>query len=365
MIPFIDLVAQKNRITSMIDDGIRTVLNHGKFILGPEVFELETALCNYTGSKYCISVANGTDAIQISLMALGVGPGDEVIVPAFSYISCAETVALLGAKIVYADINPHTFNINPSLVERAITPKTKAIIAVSLYGLPADFDALNAIAESFGVVLIEDAAQSFGGKLNDKISCNLAKISCTSFFPTKPLGCYGDGGAIFTSDEYLAQEMRKIARHGQEKRYYHTRLGINSRLDTIQAAILLAKLTILEEEIQERAKIAKRYSISLIQLNDDILIPDIPEGYSSAWAQYTIRIKNREKFQKSLSLIGIPWMIYYPISLNNQPAVACELSFPHSEAAALEVLSLPVYGTLEPSIQEKIIECLLNEGKVK
>lgn len=358
MIPFIDLKTQKHRIKSKIDDGIRAVLNHGKFILGPEVFELEKALCNYTGAKYCVSVANGTDAIQIALMAVGVGPGDEVIVPAFSYISCAETVALLGAKIVYADIDPNTFNIDPNQVKKAITPKTKAIIAVSLYGLPADFDALNAIAESFGVILIEDAAQSFGGKFKDKMSCNLARISCTSFFPTKPLGCYGDGGAIFTSDEYLAQEIRKIARHGQEERYYHSRLGINSRLDTIQAAILLAKLTILNEEKQERAEIAKRYSMGL-KKTDEILIPNIPEGYSSAWAQYTIRIKNRKKVQQKLSLIGIPSMVHYPISLNKQPAVASELNFPNSEIAALEVLSLPVYGTLEFKIQDRIIKCLL------
>lgn len=360
MTPFVDLAAQQFRIKSKIDEGIRKVLEHGKFILGPEVFELEEALCDYSGAKYCISVANGTDALQIALMAAGVGPGDEVIVPAFSYISCAETVALLGAKIVYSDINLQTFNIDPGMVEKVITTKTKAIIAVSLYGLPADFAALNAIAESHGLMLIEDAAQSFGASVNGKMSCNLAHISCTSFFPSKPLGCYGDGGAIFTSDEYLAQEMRKIARHGQESRYFHVRVGVNSRLDTIQAAILLAKLTILDQEIQERTVTANRYSNGLAQKKALAVVPIIPVGYSSAWAQYTIRIQNRDQVSKRLAALGIPSMIHYPTPLYKQPAVICDLNFQNSDAAALEVLSLPIYGTLKSSIQERIIECLLD-----
>ena len=244
---FFDLEAQQFRLKDEIDKKISAVLNHGQFILGPEVYELEGALCEYTGAKHCITCANGTDALQIALMAIGIGAGDEVITPAFSYISTAEATKLLGAKPVYVDVDPVTFNINPELLEADITAKTKAIIPVSLYGQPANFSAINKIAKNHNLIVIEDAAQSFGAEQSGKKSCNLSTIGCTSFFPTKPLGCYGDGGAIFTSDESLARIVRQIARHGQEKRYYHTRLGVNSRLDTIQAAILLAKLTILEK----------------------------------------------------------------------------------------------------------------------
>jgi len=246
---FIDLAAQQARIKDKIDANIQKVLAHGKYILGPEVGKLEERLADYTGAKYCITVANGTDALQIAQMALGIGPGDEVIVPGFSYIATAETVALLGARPVYVDIDPKTYNLNPELLEAAITPRTKAIIPVSLYGQCADFDVINAIAEKHGIPVIEDGAQSFGASYKGKKSCNLTTIGCTSFFPSKPLGCYGDGGAIFTSDDELATVLRQIARHGQDRRYHHIRVGINSRLDTLQAAILLPKLELLDEEI--------------------------------------------------------------------------------------------------------------------
>lgn len=263
MIEFTDLHAQQMRIKSEIDAGIARVLQHGRYILGPEVAELEEKLADYVQAKYCISCANGTDALQIALMALGVGPGDEVITPGFTYVATAETVAVLGAKPVYVDVAPLTYNLDPALLEAAITPRTKAIIPVSMYGQCADFDTINAIASKHGLAVIEDAAQSFGATYKGRYSCNLTTIACTSFFPSKPLGGYGDGGAIFTNDEGLATVMRQIARHGQDRRYHHIRIGINSRLDTLQAAILLPKLAILSEELEMRQRVAQRYQTSL------------------------------------------------------------------------------------------------------
>ena len=259
MIEFIDLKTQQARIKSQIDAAIQRVLAHGQYILGPEVAELEEKLAAYTGAKHCITVANGTDALQIAQMALGIGPGDEVVMPGFTYIATAETVALLGAKPVYVDIDPRTYNLDSALLEAAITSRTKAIVPVSLYGQCADFDAINAIAAKYRIPVIEDAAQSFGATYKSRKSCNLSTIACTSFFPSKPLGCYGDGGAIFTNDDELAKVMRQIARHGQDRRYHHVRVGVNSRMDTLQAAILLPKLTLLEEEIQCRQKVADWY----------------------------------------------------------------------------------------------------------
>jgi len=230
---FIDLKAQQARLKHELDARIAAVLAHGQFILGPEVQELEEKLATYVGVKHCISVANGTDALQIALMALGVGPGDEVITPGFTYIATAEAAAILGAKPVYVDIDPRTFNVDARLIEAAITPRTKAIIPVSLYGQCADFDAINAIAAKHGLTVIEDGAQSFGASAHGRKSCSLTRIATTSFFPSKPLGCYGDGGAVFTDDEELARVIRQIARHGQERRYFHVRIGMNSRLDTL------------------------------------------------------------------------------------------------------------------------------------
>lgn len=239
MIDFIDLKTQQKRIKGKIDAAIARVMAHGQYILGPEVNELEHALAAFVGAKYCITCANGTDALQIVQMALNIGPGDEVITPGFTYIATAETVALLGAKPIYVDIDPATYNLDPLKLEAAITSKTKAIIPVSLYGQCADMNAINEIAARFGIPVIEDAAQSFGATYNGRRSCNLTTVSCTSFFPSKPLGCYGDGGAIFTNDEELANVIRQVSRHGQSRRYHHVRVGVNSRLDTLQAAILL------------------------------------------------------------------------------------------------------------------------------
>lgn len=322
MIEFIDLKNQQARIKDKIDAGIQRVLRHGQYILGPEVTELEDRLADFVGAKYCISCANGTDALQIVQMALGVGPGDEVITPGFTYVATAETVALLGAKPVYVDIDPRTYNLDPQLLEAAITPRTKAIIPVSLYGQCADFDAINAIASKYGIPVIEDAAQSFGASYKGKRSCNLSTVACTSFFPSKPLGCYGDGGAIFTNDDELATAIRQIARHGQDRRYHHIRVGVNSRLDTLQAAILLPKLEIFEEEIALRQKVAAEYDLSLKQVG--IGTPFIEVNNISVYAQYTVRMDNRESVQASLKAAGVPTAVHYPIPLNKQPAVADE-----------------------------------------
>src|SRR5690554_5780605 len=313
---FIDLAAQQARIKQKIDANIQKVLAHGQYILGPEVSELEEKLAAFTGAKHCISVANGTDALQIAQMAfgIGIGPGDEVITPGFTYIATAETVALLGAKPVYVDVCPKTYNLDPQKLEAAITPKTKAIIPVSLYGQCADFDAINAIANKYGIPVIEDAAQSFDASYKGKKSCNLTTVACTSFFPSKPLGCYGDGGAIFTNDDELAVVLRQIARHGQDRRYHHIRVGVNSRLDTLQAAILLPKLEIFAEEIQLRNQVASNYTQLLNEAGVDTT-PFIEEHNISAWAQYTVRVKNRDAVQQKLQEAGIPTAVHYPIPL--------------------------------------------------
>ncbi|AXS82522.1 DegT/DnrJ/EryC1/StrS family aminotransferase [Marinobacter sp. Arc7-DN-1] len=356
---FVDLAAQQARIKDQIDQNIQKVLAHGKYILGPEVAELEELLAAFCGAKHCISVANGTDALQIAQMALGVGPGDEVIVPGFSYIATAETPAVLGAKPVYVDIDPKTYNLDPEKLEIAITSRTKAIIPVSLYGQCADFDAINAIAGTHGIPVIEDGAQSFGASYKAKKSCNLTTIGCTSFFPSKPLGCYGDGGAIFTNDEELATILRQIARHGQDRRYHHVRVGVNSRLDTLQAAILLPKLALLEEEIQLRNQVAENYARLL---NDaDIDIAPFVEAHSvSAWAQYTIRVNNREAVQEKLNEAGVPTAVHYPIPLNKQPAVedpAADLSA--GDEAARVVMSLPMHPYMSEVDQKFVVEALL------
>lgn len=356
---FVDLAAQQARIKDKIDANIQKVLAHGKYILGPEVAELEEKLALYCGAKHCITVANGTDALQIAQMAVGVGPGDEVIVPGFSYIATAETPAVLGAKPVYVDIDPRTYNLNPELLEAAITPRTKAIIPVSLYGQCADFETINAIAEKHGIPVIEDGAQSFGASYKGKKSCNLTTIGCTSFFPSKPLGCYGDGGAIFTNDDELAIVLRQIARHGQDKRYHHIRVGVNSRLDTLQAAILLPKLELLDEEIQLRNQVAENYT-RLLNEAGTATIPFVEEHNVSAWAQYTIRVDNRETVQAKLKKAGIPTAVHYPIPLNKQPAVedigACLLA---GDTAAQAVMSLPMHPYLSKEEQNRVVESLI------
>lgn len=345
---FIDLNAQQARIKARIDAGIARVLAHGKYILGPEVAELEEKLAAYTGAKHCIGVANGTDALQIALMALEVGPGDEVITPGFTYIATAEAAAVLGAAPVYVDIDPRTYNLDPALLEAAITPRTKAIIPVSLYGQCADYDAINSIAARHGIPVIEDAAQSFGATYKGRKSCNLTTIATTSFFPSKPLGAYGDGGAILTSDDGLAKVMRQIARHGQEKRYHHVRVGVNSRLDTLQAAILLPKLDILDDELAARQRVAGEYARLLGEAG--IEPPQVEPHNTSAWAQYTIRVKDRPAVQKALGDAGIPTAIHYPLPLNKQPAVAdARARLLHGDLAAEQVISLPMHPYLSTS----------------
>lgn len=356
---FIDLKSQYQRLKAEIDAGIQRVLDHGQYILGPEVAELEEKLCAYTGAQYCITVANGTDALQIAQMALGIGPGDEVITPGFTYIATAETVALLGAKPVYVDIDSRTYNLDPALLEAAITPRTKAIIPVSLYGQCADFDAINAIAAKHGIPVIEDAAQSFGATYKGHKSCNLTTIACTSFFPSKPLGCYGDGGAIFTNDAELAKVLRQIARHGQDRRYHHVRVGVNSRLDTLQAAILLPKLGILPEEIQRRQKMANTYDCLFNGAGIDTT-PHIEPHNLSAWAQYTVRLDKRDEVQEELKAVGVPTAVHYPIPLNKQPAVAdTEPSLPKGDLASAQVISLPMHPYLEPKDFELIANSVL------
>jgi UDP-2-acetamido-2-deoxy-ribo-hexuluronate aminotransferase len=360
---FCDLKTQYQRLKLDIDARIQRVLDHGQFILGPEVAELEERLAAYTGTKHCISVANGTDALQITQMALGIGPGHEVITPGFTYIATAETVALLGAKPVYVDIDPLTYNLDPTLLEAAITPRTKAIIPVSLYGQCADMDAINAIAARHGIPVIEDAAQSFGATYKGTKSCNLSSVACTSFFPTKPLGCYGDGGAIFTNDDELAKVMRQIARHGQDRRYHHIRVGVNSRLDTLQAAILLVKLAVFDEELSLRHQVAARYT-SVIAGSDPQSIPGVVLPYidphnTSAWAQYTIRVQNREAVQEKLKQAGIPTAVHYPIPLNKQPAVADDVvQLPKGDAVAQQVISLPMHPYLSCSQQAQVANVL-------
>lgn len=361
---FIDLKAQRLRLQSDIDAAIGRVLEHGQYILGPEVTELEEALAAYTGAKYCISVANGTDALQIAQMALGIGPGDEVITPGFTYIATAETVALLGAKPVFVDVDPTTYNLDPHLLEAAITPRTRAIIPVSLYGQCADYDAINSIAQRHGIPVIEDAAQSFGATYKGRRSCNLTTIACTSFFPSKPLGCYGDGGAIFTSDEELARIMRQIARHGQDRRYHHVRVGINSRLDTLQAAILLPKLRILDDELASRQVVADRYA-RMLNAAGFFATPRIESHNRSAWAQYTIRVQQRDEVQTVMKDFGVPTAVHYPIPLNRQPAVSdASARLPVGDKAAEEVLSLPMHPYLDDESQAAVVHALASGSRV-
>ena len=374
---FCDLKTQYQRLKTDIDAGIQRVLDHGQYILGPEVAELEEKLAAFVGAKHCITVANGTDALQIAQMALGIGPGDEVITPGFTYIATAETVALLGAKPVYVDIDPRTYNLDPALLEAAITPRTKAIIPVSLYGQCADMDAINAIAAKHGLPVIEDAAQSFGATYKGKRSCNLSTIACASFFPSKPLGCYGDGGALFTNDDALAKVIRQIARHGQDRRYHHIRVGVNSRLDTIQAAILLPKLAIFEQEIALRQQVAARYDTVIAseaqqstpdtviasearQSMNSVVPPHIEPHNTSVYAQYTIRVQNREQVQEKLKAAGIPTAVHYPIPLNKQPAVAdTTVQLPRGDEAAQQVISLPMHPYLGEAEQRAIVDVLL------
>lgn len=355
MLEFIDLKAQQAVIKEKIDANIQRVLAHGKYILGPEVDELEEKLANYVGVRFCITCANGTDALQIALMSLNIGPGDEVITPGFTYIATAETVALLGAKPVFVDVDPRTYNLDATLVEAAITSKTKAIIPVSLFGQCADYDSINAVAKKHGITVIEDAAQSFGALYKGRQSCGLTRIACTSFFPSKPLGGYGDGGAIFTNDEELATVIRQIARHGQDRRYHHIRVGVNSRLDTLQAAILLPKLEIFPDEILRRQRVADVYN-SLLSCVDGVSFPHIESHNQSSYAQYTLTFENRDKVRNQLQDKGIPTAVHYPLPLNKQPAVQDGSILPVGDLLAQKVLSVPMH----PYMNEADINFVVN-----
>jgi UDP-2-acetamido-2-deoxy-ribo-hexuluronate aminotransferase len=359
-IPFIDLKTQYQALKPQIQARIDAVLEHGQYIMGPEVKELEDKLTAFTGAKHCITCASGTEALLMSLMALGIGPGDEIVTTPFTFVATAEVIVLLGAKPVFVDVEPETGNINAALIEAAITSRTKAIMPVSLYGQTADMDAINAIAVKHGnLPVIEDAAQSFGATYKDRQSCNLSTIGCTSFFPSKPLGCYGDGGAIFTNDDTLAQAMREIRVHGQSQRYVHTRVGVGGRMDTLQCAVVLAKLERFDWEVQQRMSIGQRYN-QLIDQAGIARIQQRPER-TSVYAQYTVMVPNREALQKRLAEVGIPTAVHYPVPLNEQPAynhLCCPDCTPVAQKLAKQVMSLPMGADLEVKAQHGIIERL-------
>lgn len=360
-IPFIDLKSQYSALEQNIKSCIDKVLEHGQYIMGPEVAELEDRLAAYTGAKYCITVASGTEALLISLMALGVKAGDEIITTPFTFVATAEVIVLLGARPVFVDIEPDTCNIDVSKIEAAITSKTKAIMPVSLYGQPADMDEINAIAARHNLAVIEDAAQSFGADYKGRKSCNLSTIGCTSFFPSKPLGCYGDGGAIFTSDEAIAQACREIRVHGQSRRYVHTRVGVGGRMDTLQCAIVLAKLERFEWEVEQRKKNGADYNALMDQAGQSRV--QQKNDRTSVYAQYTVFVNDREQVQESLKQAGVPTAVHYPVPLNEQPAYIglCELGdTPVAKSAAQRVMSLPMSADLETSSLAFIVDSLKN-----
>lgn len=361
---FIDLKTQYERYKPDIDTRMQAVLDHGSYIMGPEIEELEGKLAGFTGVKHCITVSSGTTSLEIALRALGIGPGDEVITVPFTWISSAEVIRLVGARPVFVDIEPATFNMDVSQVEEAITPRTKAILPVSLFGQMPDLEMLNRIAGLYGLVVIEDAAQSFGAVRNGKKSCGMTPIASTSFFPAKPFGCYGDGGALFTDDDALAEKMRAIRTHGGTKRHHHTDVGLNGRFDTLQAAVLLAKLPYFEEEVAARQRNGNRYTE---QLGDLCTTPAILSGNTHVYAQYTIRVANRDPISAGLKGQGIPNGIYYPKCLHEQPVFA-DLgyrlgAFPEAERAANEVLSLPMHPFLKEEEQDRVLNKLNQQIK--
>ncbi|MGE0114042.1 MAG: DegT/DnrJ/EryC1/StrS family aminotransferase [Steroidobacteraceae bacterium] len=363
---FIDLKSQYRRIQASVNTRIQKVLEHGQYVLGPECTELETQLAAYVGAKHCIAASSGTDTLLIALMALNIGPGDEVITSPFTFIATGEVIALAGARPVFVDIEARTYNLDPALLERAITPRTKAIMPVSLYGQCADFDAINAIARKHGIPVIEDGAQSFGAVYKGKRSCGLSEIGSTSFFPSKPLGGYGDGGALFTNDDRLAKLMREIRVHGQDKRYHHPRLGLNGRLDSLQAAILLAKMEIFEDEVQARSRLGARYSALLTEAfaGQQVIVTPVVEAHNlSVYAQYTIQVPHenngRAQFEERMKAQGIPTAVHYPVPLYRQP-VFTDLGyqasdFPVSEYIASRVISLPMHPYLTETQQQQVV----------
>jgi UDP-2-acetamido-2-deoxy-ribo-hexuluronate aminotransferase len=358
---FIDLKTQYERYKADIKSRIQIVLDHGHYIMGPEISELETTLANYVGVKHCISVANGTVSLEIALRALGVGPGHEVITVPFSWISSAEVIMLVRAKPVFVDIERDTFNMDASKLEAAITTNTKAIIPVSLFGQMPDLEAIQAIADKYQIAVIEDAAQSFGATRNGRKSCGSSLIGSTSFFPAKTFGCYGDGGALFTDDDHLAETMRAIRTHGGVQRHHHTHVGTNGRFDTLQAAILLAKWPWFKDEVAARVRIGARYSELLQGI---VTTPGIADGNTHVYAQYTIRVDERQRagIAGVLKSQGIPTGIYYPKCFHEQPVFAdagySYGDFPESEQASREVLSLPMHPFLEESDLERVTNAL-------
>ncbi len=375
-IPFIDLKTQYHALKDSIDSRIKKVLESGAYINGPEVAEVEKKLAVHTGVKHVIACASGTDALLIPLMALGIGQEDEVITTAFSFIATAETIVLAGAKPVYCDIDPLTFNLDTTKIEKLITGKTKAIMPVSLYGQVADMDEINAIAKKHHLFVIEDLAQSYGAKYKGKRSGSLSTVGGTSFYPAKPLGCYGDGGAIFTDDDKLYKIMNEIKEHGSESRYYHTRLGINGRLDTIQCAILLSKLERYDWEVEQRQKIGAYFTERLSQIKaPHFSVPYIKPDRDSVWAQYTLMVPDRPVFQKRMQELGVPTVVHYPrimpdqpwykehtckhTSLQTQQPLSQNEDWAHSRWAAEHVVSLPLYPDMDRATQDKIIDSVI------
>lgn len=368
-VPFIDLNAQRQRLGTSIDEAITRVLSHCQFINGPEVARLEAELAKYCGAKHVISCASGTDALMMVLMAKKVGPGDAVLCPSFTFCATGEAVALVGASPVFVEVDEVTFNISPESVKRGIAAakkaglKPRAIIPVDLFGQPADLDAINAIAEAEGMFVLEDAAQAFGATYKGKRIGTSALATTTSFFPAKPLGCFGDGGAIFTDDDQLAEDLRSIRIHGQgSDKYDNVRLGITGRLDTIQAAVLLEKLKIFDDEIAARNKVADRYARSLGNL---VTVPRVAEGNTSIWACYVIRLPkgtDRDAFANALKAQGVPTAIYYAKSMHMQTAYrdypVVDGGLPVCEALSADVISLPVHAYLDEATQDRVIQAV-------
>lgn len=362
-IPFIDLETQYNELRQSIHSRIDAVLSHGQYVMGPEVLELEQTLASFVGVDHCIGASSGSDTLLIAMMALNIGPGDEVITTPFTFIATGEMIALLGAKPVFVDVDIKTCNIDAAKIEAAITPKTKAILPVSLFGQCADMDSINGIALEHGLVVIEDAAQSFGATYKKRSSCSLSTVGSTSFFPSKPLGGYGDGGALFTNDAELARKMREIRSHGQERRYLHTRIGLNGRLDTLQAAVLLAKFERFELEVSKRHAVAQRYTDFLNSERVNLRTPFVESYNTSVFAQYTIFTPLRDEVCRDLKERGIPTAIHYPTPLHRQPAFSYlgyqGGDFPCAEQLASTALSIPMGPDLTEEHQMLIIESLL------
>ncbi len=367
-IPFIDVVAQRRRLGRAIDDAIGRVTTHCQFIQGPEVAAFENALAAFCGARHAVGCASGTDALMLVLMAKGIGPGDAVICPAFTFCATAEVVVLLGATPVFTDVDATTFNLDPASVTRAVATakrhglKPKVLITVDLFGLPADYDALLAVAQSEGLFVLDDAAQAFGATYKGRNIGTLAPATATSFFPAKPLGCYGDGGAVITDDPALVEILKSLRVHGQgADKYDNVRVGMTSRLDTVQAAVLIEKLKIFADEIAARNEVARRYAEGV---NDVAVVPAVPDGLTSVWAQYTIRLKPaaREGFAAALKAQGIPTAIYYPKPLHRLEAYrrfpVVDNGIPVTDQLADEVISLPMHAYLDVAAQDRVIEAV-------